>query len=126
LEAWLLDEGSMNSFQKEIKQIAAIITSTLPKFFRCRYCIAYAHYTVHFIIERFDGVYWNTIKILATGRGSNTEAADKDLLKKYSQRSSWTKSISLRNESITVKCPPAESVEELCMKLEILEMTSAA
>jgi hypothetical protein len=114
----------MNHARKELKQIAKIIASTLPKFFRCRYSMGYCN--VHLLIERFDGAYWNLAKILATGRGSNTEAADKDLLKKYSQRSSWTESISLRNESITVKCPPAESVEEFCMKLEILEMTSAA
>jgi hypothetical protein len=130
LETWLLDKGSMNrsqeEIQQEIHQIAAIITSTLPRFFRCRYCIDYACYAVHLIIERFNGVYWNTIKTLATGRGPNTETADKDLLKNYSQRSSWTESILVRNENITVKCPPAESVEELCVKLEILEMTNVA
>ena len=118
--------NSQKEIQQEIHQIAAIITSTLPRFFRCRYCIAYACYAVHFIIERFDGVYWNTIKTLATGKGPDIETADRDLLKNYSQRSSWTESISIRNESITVKCPPAESVEELGMKLEILEMTNVA
>lgn len=115
----------MNSARKELKQIAAIIASTLPKFLRCRYSMGYCN--VHLLIERFDGAYWNLAKILATGQGPNTEAADENLLKNYSQRSSWTESISIRRkESITVKCPPAESVEEFCMKLELLEMTNAA
>ena len=79
------------------------------------------YYNTHLLIERFDGAYWNLAKILATGRRPNTEAADEDLLKNYSQRSSWTEDISIRNENITVKCPPAESVEEFCMKLELLK-----
>jgi hypothetical protein len=86
--------------------------------------MTYYSYGVQLLIEQFNGVYWNTIKILATGRGPDIETADKDLLKNYSQRNSWMESISIRNESITVKCPPAESVEEFCMKLEILEMTA--
>lgn len=119
----------MGPSETEARRIAAVLSSAMPKGFRCRFVretfspAAGAPRRIRsgLHVERFDGAFWNWVVTLAAGDAPDLEDSAGKALKAYSEKEGWTRTVRRWNEDVVLKCPPAGSAEELVLKLDLME-----
>lgn len=104
----------------EAARMAAVLSASYPRGWRFR--VSYYHgavfgYRAYAGIEKFDGVYWNGVKLICGARSAEKDGAFRNMLANWAGKSSWTETV----RDTTLPWPPASSTEELCLKLSLLE-----
>lgn len=114
----------------ETARMAAVLNASMPKGWQARMYWNPGWPTFRnnggravVVIERFDGVIWHEYaRIADSGWVLTREKAFVDLLSNWASRESWTEDVKYWGGRIVrLPCPPAGSLEELCMKLTLME-----
>lgn len=125
-----MENGKTRSPEDEIREMTLAVKAAFPKGWQARMywnpgwpTVMSPRVRAVVAIERFDGVTWRTHSMIAdSGWSESKEAAFSDLLLNWASRTSWTEDVKYWGGRIVrLPCPPAGSLEELCMKLTLME-----
>ena len=110
--------------ENEVKRMTAVAGAQLPDGWRLR-CVTVnflSSWSAAVLLEEFDGAnWWAVSRPVASGPVSSREDAWAKLLSAWSARDCPTVEVSNRKKTIlTLKLPAASSVEELCLKLDLM------
>lgn len=125
-----MENGKTRSPEDEIREMTLVVGAAFPKGWQARMYWNPGWPTSKdnggravVAIERFDGVTWREhARIADSGLVLTREKAFVDLLSNWASRGSWTEDVKYWGGRIVrLPCPPAGSLEELCMKLTLME-----
>ena len=113
-----------DSPENEVKRMTAVVGAQLPDGWRLR-CVAASFgtcWSAAVLLEEFDGSNWWTASTpVFSGVAPSREVAWAKLLSAWSARDCSTVEIACRKKQVlTLKLPAASSVEELCLKLDLM------
>lgn len=110
--------------ENEVKRMTAVAGAQLPDGWRLR-CVAasfFSTWSAAVLLEEFDGSNWWTVSTAVfSGTALSREDAWAKLLSAWSARTCSTVEVLRRKKKIlSMKLPAASSVEELCLKLDLM------
>lgn len=113
----------MEDAEREVKKMAAVVGTGLPDdTWRLRPITTALSsgkiWVASLIIERFCGVIWMTYTpVVVGGQASTRDESWEMLLSAWGEKTEWT--VDLGPGLKPLRIPPASSVEELCLKLDL-------